>query len=307
MQDVRVVFLGTGSATPSRERNVAAMAITFDGRTLLFDCGEATQHQLMRSDLAPSSIEAIFITHLHGDHLYGLPGLIATLGLNGRDRLLPIYGPPGLRRFLAALPYPGAPYGVEVREAADCFGDGYRVVSKLLDHTVPCLGYSFLEDARPGRFDLEAARSFGVPEGPLFGTLQRGSAVTLPSGRVVEPAAVLGPPRPGRHIVYCTDTRPCAASIELARGADLLVHEATYGDDMASEAGPRGHSTAAEAARIATAAGVRQLVLTHFSARYRDVAPLVAEARAVFAASEAATDFASFVLHARPSTSSSSG
>ncbi|MBV9494114.1 MAG: ribonuclease Z [Acidobacteria bacterium] len=307
MQDVRVVFLGTGSATPSRERNVAAMAIAFDGRTLLFDCGEATQHQLMRSDLAPSSIEAIFITHLHGDHLYGLPGLIATLGLYGRERLLPIYGPPGLRRFLAALPYPGAPYGVEVHEAADCFGDGYRVVHRLLDHTVPCFGYSFLEDDRPGRFDVESARALGVPEGPLFGALQRGSAVTLPSGRVIEPASVVGPTRPGRRIVYCTDTRPCAASIELARDADLLVHEATYGDDMAAEAAPRGHSTAAEAARIAKAAGVRQLVLTHFSARYRDVAPLLADAQAVFPASEVAADFAAFVVHATPSTSSSSG
>jgi ribonuclease Z len=294
MQDVRVVFLGTGSATPSRERNVAAMAVAFDGRTLLFDCGEGTQHQLMRSDLGMGSLEAVFITHLHGDHLYGLPGLIATLGLNGRERPLPIYGPPGLRRFLTSLPYLGAPYGVEVHEASDRLGDGYRVMHRLLDHTVPCFGYSFLEDDRPGRFDVDAARALGVPEGPLFGALQHGSPVTLPSGRVVSPSSVVGPTRPGRRVVYCTDTRPCAASVELARGADVLVHEATYGDDMAAEAPPRGHATAADAARIAAAAGVRLLVLTHFSARYRDVEPLLAEARAIFPNTEAAADFGSF-------------
>jgi ribonuclease Z len=207
---------------------------------------------------------------------------------------LPVYGPPGLHRFLAALPYPGAPYGVEVHEASDRIGDGYRVAHRLLDHTVPCFGYSFLEDDRPGRFDVEAARALDVPEGPLFGSLQHGSDVTLPSGRVVSPSEVLGPGRSGRRIVYCTDTRPCAASVELARGADVLVHEATYGDDMASEAPARGHSTAADAARIAAAAGVRRLVLTHFSARYRDVAPLLAEARAIFPETEAAADFAVF-------------
>jgi ribonuclease Z len=250
----------------------------------------------MRSDIGMGSLEAVFITHLHGDHLYGLPGLLATLGLNGRERPLPVYGPPGLHRFIAALPYLGAPYGVEVHEASDRIGDGYRVVHRLLDHTVPCFGYSFLEDDRPGRFDVEAARALGVPEGPFFGALQHGSAVTLPSGRVVSPPEVLGPTRAGRRIAYCTDTRPCAASVELAQGADVLVHEATYGADMASEAAPRGHSTAAEAARIAGAAGVRQLVLTHFSARYRDVAPLVAEARAIFPETEGAADFGVFAV-----------
>lgn len=294
MQQIAITFLGTSSATPTADRNMAAVAISLDGDVLLFDCGEATQHQLLRSPVSPSAIEAIFLSHLHGDHLYGLPGLIATLGLNGRSRPLVVYGPPGLAPFISAIPYRGAPYPLEVRVAGEHRADGYRIVAAPLDHTVPCFGYCIIEDDRPGRFDVERARALGIPEGPLFGALQHGSLVTLPDARVVSPSEVLGPNRPGRRIAYCTDTRPCAAAVDLARGADVLIHESTYAEELRAEAAERGHSTARDAAQIAAAAGVRQLVLTHFSSRYRDVEPLAAEAREIFPNTIAAADFARF-------------
>src|SRR5512142_3370833 len=182
MDQIRIVFLGTGAAAPTQQRNVSSVAVVLDGRVLLFDCGEGTQHQLMRSPVRSGAIEAVFITHLHGDHLFGLPGLIATLGLNARTAPLTIYGPRGLRAFLDAIPYPGTTYDVEVveidsrnrKEAEIRHGSGYRVVASLLEHSVPRFGYGVIENDRAGRFDVEKARQLGVPEGPLFGCLPRG-------------------------------------------------------------------------------------------------------------------------------------
>ena len=301
MDQIRVVFLGTGAATPTRERNVSSLAVVLDGATLLFDCGEGTQHQIMRSSVRPGSIDAIFITHLHGDHLFGLPGLLASLGLNGRSRVLHLIGPPGLSRFIAAIPYRGTAYDISVveSEGGSVFhSDGFAVVASLLEHSVPCLGFSVIEDDRRGAFDVSRASALGVPPGPLFGVLQRGSPVTV-GDRVVHADEVLGPTRPGRRITFCTDTRPCAAAVTLAHRSDLLIHEATYTSDLAGEAASRFHSTAAEAAGVAAAADVASLVLTHISARYASAAPLVAEAAAVFPRVTAAEDFAEIQVDTR--------
>jgi len=294
MDDIRITLLGTSSASPTLTRNVASLAVILDGRVLLFDCGEGTQQQLLRSTVRSGSIDAIFITHLHGDHLFGLPGLLATLGLNGRSAPLTIYGPRGLYSFLDAVPYLGNPYEVsvvEIREGEVMRGDGYRVIAAPLDHRIECFGFCVIEDDRRGTFDVERARALGVPEGPQFAELHRGKDVTLADGRIVRSADVVGATRRGRRVAYCTDTRPCANAIELAHNAELLIHESTYAADMAAEAHERGHSTTVEAARVAADARCERLLLTHFSSRYVDVAPLVAEARAVFPATDAAADF----------------
>jgi len=298
MNQVRLVFLGTSAGTPSRERNLPAVALVMDGRTILFDCGEGTQQQLLRSPVRAGSIEAIFISHMHGDHLYGLPGLLSTMSLHGRTEPLAVYGPERVAQYLRGVyeaSYAHTSFDLTIHAADDgdvIARDGYDVHVRLLDHTAPCLGYCLVEHDRPGAFDVARALALGVPAGPLFRALQKGSDVTLDDGRVVRSAEVVGPRRAGRRIVYCTDTRPCRAAIELARGADVLVHESTYGDDLAAEAGERGHSTASDAARIAAGAGVRRLILTHISPRYTDAAPLLAEARAIFPGSELAADFA---------------
>lgn len=290
---IRVVFLGTGSGSPSRDRNVSSLAVILDGHVLLFDCGEGTQHQLMRSTVSSGRIEAIFITHLHGDHLYGLPGLLATMSLSGRTEPLTVVGPSELPAYLDAVFTasrfkPGHPLRVE--RSGEYRGEGFRVVAAPLDHTVECFGYAVVEDDRPGAFDVARARELGVPEGPLFGRLQHGEDVRA-GDRVVHSRDVVGPRRRGRRIAYCTDTRPCAAAEELSRDADLVIHEATYGSDMAADARERGHSTAEDAASVARDAAAKHLLLTHFSSRYEDVTPLLDEARRVFPPTDAASDF----------------
>ena len=292
MQDIRITFLGTGAGMPTRARNVAAVAVTLDGRVLLFDCGEATQHQLMQSAVRFGAIEAIFITHLHGDHLFGLPGLLASMSLNARERPLALYGPAGIASFMRSLPLYHTSFDVEIREIAEGRvrrGEGYAVDAAPLVHSAQCFGFRVVEDDRPGEFDVERARALGIEPGPAYGLLQRGIAVGD-----VRPSDVLGPSRAGRRVVYCTDTRPCDAAIDLARRADVLIHEATYASDMADEAVSRFHATAAEAAAVAREAEARRLIVTHVSPRYTDPSMLLAEARAVFPQTELAEDFACF-------------
>jgi len=298
MNQVRLAFLGTSAGTPSRERNLPAVALVMDGRALLFDCGEGTQQQLLRSSVRAGAIEAIFISHMHGDHLYGLPGLLSTMSLHGRTEPLAVFGPERVAQYLRGVyeaSYAHTSFDLTIHAVSDgatIARDGYDVHARLLDHTAPCLGYCIAEHDRAGTFDVERARALGVPAGPLYRALQNGNDVTLDDGRVVRSAAVVGPQRAGRRIAYCTDTRPCRAAVELARGAEILIHESTYGAEMQSEAGERGHSTAADAARVAAEAGVRRLILTHISPRYTDAAPFLAEARAIFAETELAADFA---------------
>jgi ribonuclease Z len=297
---MKVIPLGTSSGKPTLRRNVSATAVVRDGEWLLFDCGEGTQMQISRAKLNPSKLAAIFITHLHGDHFNGLAGLLSTMGLDRRVRQLVLVGPPGIREYLDALArlkilYINYPLDVRefaaikemtvVYEASD-----YFVAARPLDHRIFTLGYRLEERPRPGRFDLEHARALGVPEGPLYRRLQLGEDVQLGDGRVIHSREVVGPPRPGKAVAYCTDTRPFAGTVELARGVDLIIHEATYTDDMALEARNYGHSTAAQAAEIAGAAEAHRLLITHFSTRYPDVGPLYEEARAVFPETLAAQD-----------------
>ncbi len=289
-QDLRIVFLGTSSGTPSRERNVSAVAIVLDGAVLLFDCGEGTQHQLLRAPIRGGALDAIFISHVHGDHVYGLPGLLASLSMGGRTRPLTIVGPPGVRDYLEgvlATTQHTPQFPIEFRQPP-FRGAGFTVISAPLEHRVETFGYCVIEDDRPGTFDPEKARALGIAAGPQFAELVRAGD-----------RRVIGPLRPGRRIAVLTDTRPCANGVELARAADVVIHESTYAEELASDADERLHSTAAGAARVAREAAASRLLLTHFSARYTDVTPLLEEARAVFPSTDAAYDFGVFEVRSR--------
>jgi ribonuclease Z len=278
------------------ERNVSSLVVVREGESLLFDCGEGTQRQMMRYG-ASFALSDVFFTHFHADHLLGIVGLVRTLGLQGRTDPMRCFGPRGGRRILESalgLGVERTPFPIEVSEleagAVLSRGD-YRIEAFAVEHGALALGYALVEQDRLGRFDPAAAQAAGVPEGPLWGQLQRGKAVALPDGREVSPESIVGPPRAGRKLVYSGDTRPCRAVIEAARGADLLVHEATFGEEEKDRAKETGHSTAREAAEVAKHAAARKLVLTHLSARYsRDAAELLAEAREVFAETAVAKD-----------------
>jgi ribonuclease Z len=291
-----VTFLGTSAARPTVERNVSATAIVREGETLLFECGEGTQRQMMRYGVS-FSLSDIFITHFHADHFLGLPGLLRTLGLQGRTEPMRLYGPRGAKRILGAAVSLGierAPFEVEIHElqAGEAVQRaGYRIVAFPTEHGRHSLGYALVEDQRLGRFDPEKARALGVPEGPLWGRIHRGETVALPDGRLVGPAELVGPPRPGRKLVYSGDTRPCESVVQAAEGADLLMHEATFGDEERDRARETEHSTATEAAQVALAARVKRLVLHHLSARYSaDAQTLLEQARAVFRQTVVARD-----------------
>jgi ribonuclease Z len=283
-----LTFLGTGAATPTVDRNVAGLVVHREGETILFDCGEGSQRQMMRFGVGFSFAE-IFFTHYHADHLLGVTGLMRTLGLMDRTAPVTLYGPRGAERVLGAAITLGIErnkFPIEIREvrAGDRLGRAdYDIVVFETDHRADTVGYALAEHTRLGRFHPERARELGIPEGPLWGRLHKGETITLHDGRTIRPEDLVGEPRHGRTVVYSGDTRPHLPLIEAARGADLLVHEATFGGDELERAHETGHSTAAEAARVAAEAGVRRLVLTHISPRYgRDAAELLAEARAIF-------------------------
>jgi ribonuclease Z len=283
-----VTFLGTGAACPTVDRNVAALAVQREGETILFDCGEGTQRQMMRYGVGFSFTE-VFFTHFHADHMLGITGLLRTMGLQDRTAPVTLYGPRGAHKILGAAMSLGIERNkfpvevVEIRAGDRLRRDEYDIVVFETQHRADTVGYALAEHTRLGRFHPERARELGVPEGPLWGRLHKGETVTLDDGRTVSPPDLVGAPRRGRTLVYSGDTRPHLALLEAARGADLLIHEATFGGDEAERAVETGHSTAAEAGRVALEAGVRRLVLTHISPRYtRDAPELLAEARAVF-------------------------
>jgi len=271
---LRLTFLGTAGAVPTTERNVSGLHVNRDGDQLLFDAGEGTQRQLMRYG-AGFAISDVFVTHLHGDHVYGLPGLLETWSFNDRSEPLVIHTPPGTRADLVSLltavgGWPGYPVDVvEASPGATVFEDEeYRVRAFETDHRTRSVGYALVEADRRGRFDRERAEELGVPVGPAFSTLHSGEPVELEDGTVVTPDEVVGPPRPGRTVVYSGDTRPCDAVADAAEGADLLVHDGTFLSEHADRARETSHSTALEAAELAARAGVDHLVLTHVSSRY---------------------------------------
>jgi ribonuclease Z len=271
--DLDVLFLGTAGAVPTALRGPSAYLVRRGGERILLDCGEGTQRQMLRSSAGLADIDTALITHLHADHVLGLPGLLKTLSLRSREAPLTIYGPPGLRALVSSLDRVIGRLSfrltlTELRGGEPVAGDGYRIEPFATDHHVPSLGYALCEDMRPGRFDMDAAQALGVPFGPLCGELQRGQPVTLAGGNVVRPDQVVGPPRAGRRIVFSGDTRPCAGTREAAAAADLLVHEATFLDEEAARAHDTGHSTSAGAAQLAAEAQVTMLALTHLSTRY---------------------------------------
>jgi ribonuclease Z len=283
-----LTFLGTSASIPTIDRNVAGLAVQREGETLLFDCGEGNQRQMMRYGVG-FTFREIFFTHYHADHLLGVTGLLRTMGLQDRTLPVTLYGPKGAHRILGAAITLGIERNkfpveiVEIKAGDRLARDQYDIVVFETEHRADTVGYALVEHARLGRFNPERARQLGIPEGPLWGRLHKGETVSLPDGRTIEPADLVGPPRDGRTLVYTGDTRPHFPVIEAARGADLLVHEATFGGDEQTRAQETGHSTASEAARVALEAGARRLVLTHISSRYNREAPeLLAEARAVF-------------------------
>jgi ribonuclease Z len=283
-----VHLLGTSASRPTVERNVASLAVHREGETLMFDCGEGTQRQMMRYGIS-FALEDIFFTHMHADHLLGVIGLIRTMALQGRTDRLRLWGPKGTARVLKrveGLGFERATFPVEILEVDDgqrIPRTGYSINAFAVDHRGSAsLGFSLVEEDRKGRFNPDKARELGIPEGPLWGQIHRGEPITF-EGQVIEPSVLVGAKRSGRTVVITGDTRPCAATIAAAKGADLLVHEATFGDEEAERAVETGHATAREAAQVACEAGVRRLVLTHFSARYsRDWVELDQQARAVF-------------------------
>jgi ribonuclease Z len=275
---ISVTILGTSSATPTRKRGLSGTILIRDGETFLFDCGEGTQFKLIEAGVPRRKFRHIFISHLHGDHIFGLGGLISTLNLGGREIPLHVHGPRGIKRFIdfmisfprpTRLKFPLHVHDLVPNHEGIVWEEEDWVVSSMpLDHTLPALGYRFQERDRPGFFDDAKAESLGVPFGPERGRLIRGEAITLVNGSIVQPEEVVGPPRRGKSVVYCTDTAYCERSIELARDADLLIHEATYADEDREMARDRKHSTIREAATVAKLAGVRKFVATHFSTRY---------------------------------------
>ena len=293
--DLDIVFLGTSASTPTARRAPAALLIRRGGERLLFDCAEGTQRQLLRSSLGLIDLREIFLTHYHADHYLGLPGLLKTFALRGREVPLTVYGPPGLRelfndlrRVFGKVTYPLET--VEVRPGEAIEREGYRVLVFPVHHGVSAVGYAVDEPDRPGEFDAETADALRIPFGPERGALQRGESVTLADGTVITPDAVMGAARSGRRIVITGDTAPVETVRVLAEGADVLVHEATFSEDERERAEETLHSTARQAAEIGAAAGVRLLAITHFSPRYFGP-ELLEEARAVFPATVAPRDF----------------
>jgi ribonuclease Z len=293
--DLDVVFVGTSGSMPTAQRAPSATLVRRGGERLLFDCAEGTQRQLLRSDVGLVDLPEIFLTHFHADHFLGLPGMLKTFALRGRELPLAIYGPPGLRELMRAfdrivgrLTYP---YDLHELEHGDTLErEDYRLEPFAVRHGRGSIGYALVEHERPGRFDVETADALGVPPGRERGALQRGETVTLPGGRTVLPDQVLGEARPGRKLVLSGDTAPTDNVVSAALGADVLIHEATFSEDEAERARETDHSTAADAARIARDAGVRLLALTHVSSRYSG-GEIEREAREVFPATVVPRDF----------------
>ncbi|MFP3984482.1 MAG: ribonuclease Z [Candidatus Bathyarchaeia archaeon] len=295
---LQVIFLGTAGSVPTTSRALPAVAIQRKGELILFDCGEGVQRQMIRAKLGFNKKMKIFITHMHGDHMLGLPGLIQTMSLLDRTKKLEIYGPTGLYDFIDAIEKTVRftltfPLGIAeiTHEELVCEEKEYEVYAAQADHSAPAFAYSLVEKPRPGKFYPKKAKALGVPEGALWSKLQHGSAVKLPDGKVVEPQMVVGPPRPGRKIVYTGDSRSSKHIVKLAENADLLIHDCTFDDDLSERAEEDGHSTPRRATETAKKAKAKRLVLTHISARYKTADLLLEQAKKGFSKVDVAEDF----------------
>lgn len=298
---------------PTRSRNVSSVALRLPQRAevWLFDCGEGTQHQLLRSDLKAGQIRRIFITHMHGDHIFGLMGLLASCGLAGSpQQQIDVYGPPDLKEYLKACRrYSQTRFAYPLKVHTITPGlvyedDEFSVFCDLLEHRVPAHGYRVVEKDRPGRFDVKRAKALGIPPGPIYGRLKQGEVIALPDGRRINGADLCGPIEIGRKLVYCTDTIYCDRAVDLAQDADVLIHEATFSHQDADMAYQRLHSTSTMAAQVALASQSKQLILTHFSPRYAPGNPigledLLAEAQAIFPNTVLAKDFLTYDIPRR--------
>lgn len=299
---MQLTFLGTGAGRPSKARNVTAIALSVaepQNGFWLFDVGEATQHRLMDSRLKLNKLDKIFLTHLHGDHLYGLPGLLSSRTYFEGAGKLQLYGPPGIKAFVECVfEHSGAHLNyeleiVEIGEGLLFENSKYRVTCAELTHRVPCFGYRIVEQPQPGALDLQKLIQLGVPLGPLYGKLKRGEDITLPNGQLIRSLDVVGPSAVGRVVTILGDTCPSENAVALAENADVLVHEATFATGMEEKAAAYGHSTFAQAAQIAAKANVKRLVLTHFSSRYdaEEIARMAEEVKPAFRNTEAAHDY----------------
>jgi len=295
---IRVVFLGTAGSVPTPKRSLPAVLVQRKGEQIMFDCGEGVQRQMIKARAGFHKKMRIFITHMHGDHVLGLPGLLQTMALLDRGKKLDVYGPPGMKRFLEGvketvqfvLTFP-----VEIHEVIEagvvCEENEYLVSAVWANHVIPDLAYALVEKPRSGRFYPEKAKALGVPEGQLWSRLQHGHAVKLSKARAVKPEDVMGPSRTGRKIVYTGDTRPFKGFSEFAASADLLIHDATLDEELVERAEEDGHSTPKQAAENAKKAKAKQLILTHISARYEDTSKLLTQALKVFKNTKVAEDF----------------
>lgn len=293
-----IQFLGTGAGQPSKSRNVSSLALKLldeINEVWLFDCGEGTQNRILETSIRPRKVSKIFITHLHGDHIFGLPGFLSSRSFQGNEEQtdIDIYGPIGIRQFvLTSLKVSGSrlPYRIHFHEfEVDQVDkvletDKFTVFADKLDHTVPCVGYRVMQKDLEGRLDAEALRAAGVPFGPLFGQIKNGENVVLEDGIEIVASDYVSPPRPGKVVTILGDTRKCHASVRLGVNADVLVHEATYGKGDEAIARKHGHSTNMEAALVAKDAGAKRLLLNHISPRFlsKDVSQLRRDASSIF-------------------------
>lgn len=301
---MKLVFLGTGGTYPTKARNVTSIAMQMPGEVVMFDCGEGTQRQLMYSSVSFMKIKKLFISHLHADHFLGLPGLVQSMSLNGRQDPLMVFGPSGTKTNVGkmlTLGYFKGGFEVlarDVRPGTTLDFDSYSIEVAGAEHSIPGLAYALQENPRPGRFDLKKAQKLGIPEGPLYRRLQEGRSVTV-AGRKISPSQVLGRPRPGLRIVYSGDTRPSPKVRALAKNADVLIHDCTLDSTHKQVASDFGHSTAIEAATVAKKARVRMLFLVHLSPRYEDGSILEREARKIFKESFVPKDLSEYIVRYR--------
>ena len=306
---MNITFLGTSSGVPTLSRNVSSLALKLSqtAEVWLFDCGEGTQHQLMKSNIKSSQIKKIFISHMHGDHIYGLPGLLATLGLSGNSDGIEIYGPTELRSFVISalkssyckLSFPLTFIEVEVSASQNKIlfeNDKVKVNCACLTHRLPAYGYRVSEKDKPGIFDIKKAKDLKIPSGPIYSELQAGKTVELKDGRSFNGKEFCGPPRKGESFVYCTDTVFSESAVKLSKNADLLVHESTFSKEDEKMAYEKLHSTTIMAAKTALLSNVKKLIITHLSPRYTQkssITPsdLLKEAQKIFPNTYLAKDF----------------
>jgi len=295
---LQVIFLGTAASIPTVERALPSVVVKRKNELFMFDCGEGVQRQMIKARVGFHKKMKVFVTHMHGDHVLGLPGLLQSMSLLDRTRKLEIYGPVGIKEFIKAIQRTVQfvlTYQVEIceieNEGVVCEENEYYVQVAQTDHVIPSFAYALIEKPRPGKFNPEKADRLGIPEGPLWSKLQHGEKVKLPTGKMVTPEQVVGSQRVGRKIVYSGDTRPVKSLEKLAERADLLIHEATLDDDLTERAEEDGHSTPSQAARTAKKAKAKRLVLTHISSRYKSASPLLEQARKIFPNVDVAEDF----------------